>query len=214
MLQLTDNPIQPAVPSPPPIQSSDISRIVNQAVGGVLQSVQSSLDAQLQAEIAQRSSLEGQLNRAQSRADHAQLVNKIDQANSRIDQLRARIEQLRARMNGGEGGATYVGVAPPPTIFDNSGVPQNMVIAIVGIIFIGFPLAIAFARLLWRRGSAPRAAAAIAADSTRRFDQLEQSVDAIAIEIERISENQRYLTKVLSEPRHAASVAGGNAGGE
>ena len=31
------------------------------------------------------------------------------------------------------------------------------------------------------------------------MNQLQQSVDAIAVEIERISENQRFVTKMLNE---------------
>ena len=34
---------------------------------------------------------------------------------------------------------------------------------------------------------------------TPRFDRLEQAVDAIAIEVERVSEGQRFVTKVLTE---------------
>ena len=86
-----------------------------------------------------------------------------------------------------------------------------MIIAIMSILFIGFPLAITFARILWRRTSnAPVASPQMNAESTRRFDRIEQSVDAIAIEVERISENQRYLTKLLAEPRQNASVASGD----
>jgi hypothetical protein len=89
-----------------------------------------------------------------------------------------------------------------------------MIVSVISIIFIGFPLAIAFARLLWRRAShipAPPTSQ-LPADSTRRFDQLEHAVDAIAIEVERISENQRYLTKLLSEPRQTAAVGSGRGG--
>ena len=32
-----------------------------------------------------------------------------------------------------------------------------------------------------------------------RFDHLQQSVDVIALEVERISEGQRYVTKILNE---------------
>lgn len=35
--------------------------------------------------------------------------------------------------------------------------------------------------------------------SNARLDRLEQAMDAIAIEIERISEGQRFVTKVLTE---------------
>ena len=44
--------------------------------------------------------------------------------------------------------------------------------------------------------------------------QLRQAVDSIAIEVERISENQRYVTKLLSEQNQAAGVARPQSEGE
>ncbi len=40
----------------------------------------------------------------------------------------------------------------------------------------------------------------------RRIEQLQQSVDAIAIEIERIAEAQRFTTKLLAERDQAPSL--------
>ncbi len=40
-----------------------------------------------------------------------------------------------------------------------------------------------------------------------RLQRLEQAVDSIAIEVERISEGQRFTTRLLSEQRDAARVA-------
>ena len=37
------------------------------------------------------------------------------------------------------------------------------------------------------------------AEDSRRADQLQNSVDTIAVEVERISEGQRYVTKALNE---------------
>jgi hypothetical protein len=71
-------------------------------------------------------------------------------------------------------------------------------ITIVGTIFVLFPMSIAMTRNLWRRGSR-QAVAPVSAESTQRMERLEQAVDAIAIEIERISEGQRYVTRVLTE---------------
>jgi chaperonin cofactor prefoldin len=51
-----------------------------------------------------------------------------------------------------------------------------------------------------------------APDDSRRLDQLQNSVDAIAVEVERISEGQRYVTKALNEGVQPA--AGGRAGEE
>ena len=36
-------------------------------------------------------------------------------------------------------------------------------------------------------------------ESSQRLERLEQGMDAIAIEIERVSEGQRFVTKLLSE---------------
>ena len=49
-----------------------------------------------------------------------------------------------------------------------------------------------------RRGaSAPTADS----DSKARLERIEQAVDAIAVEVERISEGQRFTTKVLNDLR-------------
>jgi hypothetical protein len=83
---------------------------------------------------------------------------------------------------------------------------------IVGMSFtlaiaVAFPLAIAYARRIWRgKPSASSQTDTVAP----RLDRLEQAVDAIAIEIERVAEGQRFVTKVLAErpvqaQTHAAS---------
>lgn len=58
------------------------------------------------------------------------------------------------------------------------------------------PIAIAYARRIWRRSAAPAIPAGWN-DSMRRFERMEQAVDAVAIEVERISETQRFLTRVM-----------------
>lgn len=81
-------------------------------------------------------------------------------------------------------------------------------VAAAGIIFILavlMPLSIGFTRRLWKRGApAPKVAVADNIVSSR-LERLEHAVDAIAIEIERVSEGQRFMTKVMSE-RPAAPV--------
>ena len=54
-------------------------------------------------------------------------------------------------------------------------------------------------RILWRRGSAvtPRRETHY---NEERQQRLEMAVDAIAIEVERISEAQRFMVGLLSEP--------------
>ena len=58
-------------------------------------------------------------------------------------------------------------------------------------------LAIAAYQLAWRR--ARRKFAGAPPNDPSRMDQLQNAVDAIAVEVERISEGQRYVSKMLNE---------------
>ena len=66
-------------------------------------------------------------------------------------------------------------------------------VASAPIIAIGLPLARAYAR---RMEAQPHA---ISADVMARLERMEQGIDAIAVEVERISEGQRFTTRLLSE---------------
>lgn len=89
--------------------------------------------------------------------------------------------------------------------------------AVVGMSFalliaVAFPLAIAYARRIWR--GKPTAFAQPDTVSPR-LERLEQAVDSIAIEIERIAEGQRFVTKVLAErpsQPQASTVVASDAG--
>jgi hypothetical protein len=66
------------------------------------------------------------------------------------------------------------------------------------IFAVMMPMGFAYARRIWRgapKNSMPRMDDVI----VPRLDRLEQAVDAIAIEIERISEGQRFVTRVFAE---------------
>jgi preprotein translocase subunit SecF len=68
-------------------------------------------------------------------------------------------------------------------------------------IIIGLPIARAFARRMDRKGGS---AAQIPTEVSAQLAHLGQAVDAIAVEVERISEGQRFTTRLLSEQRDAA----------
>jgi hypothetical protein len=71
------------------------------------------------------------------------------------------------------------------------------------IIAVAFPLAIAYARRIWRGKPVANAQTDSIAP---RLDRLEQAVEAIAIEVERVAEGQRFVTRVLAERPAQASV--------
>ena len=70
-----------------------------------------------------------------------------------------------------------------------------MAMAIVPITAIGFPIARAYAKRV-EQGDVNRH---IPTEVTARLERMEQAIDSIAVEVERISEGQRFTTKLLSE---------------
>ena len=71
-------------------------------------------------------------------------------------------------------------------------------IVMFAAIIIGLPIMRAIGRRIERGASTP---VAIPAQMQAQMEHLMQSVDAIAIEVERISEGQRFATKLLSEKK-------------
>jgi hypothetical protein len=85
------------------------------------------------------------------------------------------------------------------------------VVGIVAIIttFVFFPIAIGVARLIWRRAGEPPRTTVKFPDESARLAQMQQTIDAMSIEIERISEGQRFLTKLLSDKERAPALRAG-----
>jgi hypothetical protein len=71
------------------------------------------------------------------------------------------------------------------------------------IIAIGFPLARAYAKKIERGNDTAR----VPSDVSARLERMEQAIDSIAVEVERISEGQRFTTKLLAE-RSGTAVGG------
>ena len=144
-------------------------------------------------------------------------------------QIREQVRSSITRATQG-GGAAVVPVPPPtpspPREFtirgpngemttigmpnSNDIIPQQVVdISIaffltMALIIIGLPLARAFARRMDRKSGGT---AQIPSEVTAQLGHLSQAVDAIAVEVERISEGQRFTTRLLSEQRDAAQDA-------
>src|SRR6266496_2110503 len=88
---------------------------------------------------------------------------------------------------------------------------EDVVVPITGMlsVFVLSPLAIAYARNIWKRSSDRPAVRSAEVDMIgRRLEELQQSVEAMALEVERISEGQRFVTKLLSEKRPSALETG------
>lgn len=130
-------------------------------------------------------------------------INRGDIRDALEAEIRGAIAEARSQ-------GQSITIQPP---FD----PQNMIppqavdisIAFFGamaFIIVGLPLVRAFARRMDRRGES-----ASASEIMPRLDRIEQAVEAIAIEVERVSEGQRYTTKAIADLRGlpGAAPAGG-----
>lgn len=121
-------------------------------------------------------------------------------------QVRDAMEQLRRELQQQRADARPTVVQVPSTFPSDMIPPQAVTISIaffamLAFIIVGLPLARAWARRMDRKGQA----LPVPADISPRLDRIEQAVDAVAIEVERVSEGQRFTTKVLAELRSLPS---------
>jgi hypothetical protein len=70
------------------------------------------------------------------------------------------------------------------------------------VLAIGVPLVRAYSRRMDAQARNPQ----MPAEVTSRLERIEQAIEAVAIEVERISEGQRFTTKLLSEGRDARQI--------
>lgn len=78
--------------------------------------------------------------------------------------------------------------------------PNIALVPIAGMIFVAvIVLGLALIRVWSRRMERRAVPEGIPADLGERLTRMEQAIDAMAIEIERISEGQRFTTRLLSE---------------
>lgn len=183
--------------------------MADQAIAQARQEIQ----GQLIGARAERTALQRQLDNVQSGPARAELMNQLVIVDAKIEKLEEAVDKLGdARTNVAPRPAPRISTSTTPApSFPVRVDPTEIVATSLGILFIAFPLTLAIVRFIWKRSTSVPPAA-ISAEQARRFDRLEQSVDAIAIEIERISENQRYLTRVLGEPKSSAKVEAGSRG--
>jgi hypothetical protein len=100
-------------------------------------------------------------------------------------------------------------IVEPPRII-RQGPPEEAYI--VGTIFMFvflLPLTIAWARRIWRRSAT--VVTSFPREITERLARMEQAVEATAVEVERIGEGQRFLTRLFTEGEGARAIGAGAA---
>lgn len=100
-------------------------------------------------------------------------------------------------------------VVEPPRVITEGPPEEAYVLGGMFMIVVFLPLSVAFARRIWRRSSA--AVAAFPRDITDRLFRMEQALEATAVEVERIGEGQRFLTRLFTEGEGARPLGAGAA---
>ena len=157
------------------------------------------LQSQLQDAATRRQNISSQLPGADPAARPG-IQARMQELDGRILRIERDISATTEQITNAPAGALTAGTSDPfDTALNRLG--DNIVpIVVIPTIFLFFPFAIAMSRLIWRRASAtPRQSAVADPAVQNRLEQLQQSVDTIAIEIERISEGQRFVTKILGD---------------
>jgi len=218
-VQLPQPPAPPAPPAAPTLPA-----LAPAAPGAFAVPIQNvavpSTAAEVSALRARGSELSRQLNSAQGRRnDIARELRRADGADQvgleqRLTQLDQRILTIETDI---AANGRLLAAAPPNLLatsrtsasadggnaFVNGlGSGQITAISIVFIVAVLAPLAAAYARRLFRQPVRTAPSPALL-ESQQRLERMEQAVDAIAIEVERVSESQRFLTRILTEAREA-----------
>ena len=100
-------------------------------------------------------------------------------------------------------------VVEPPRVIREGPPEETYVLAGMFMVIVLLPISIAFARRIWRRSAA--AVAAMPREIGERLLRMEQAVEATAVEVERIGEGQRFLTRLFTEGEGARAIGSGAA---
>ncbi|HET9011588.1 MAG TPA: hypothetical protein VFN38_07205 [Gemmatimonadaceae bacterium] len=204
----------PTPPLPPAIPGGTIvsSRVLNNSPMSAqevaaLRARREVLSDQLRSADGRRRELSRLVKNATG-ADKAGLEQRIGVLDARLARLENDIDETGKLLASAP--AALASTREPQT-FNFGPASQNKmqdvtpIVAIIAVFAI-FPIALSIARNIWRRGSRP-APAELDRESALRLERMEQAMDAIAVEIERVSEGQRFVTRLLGEQRVAQPVA-------
>lgn len=190
------------------IPRADVPRTAEEY--GALERRIRSLREQLQDAAERRNSVADNLKSADEQA-RTGYVERLQILDSRILALETEISNSVARLAEAPPSARFQAVSlqqpPRPDEFSRALESAIPIVAIVSVFGIA-PIAIAIARFIWKRSTAPAPKAVGPDPATQdRLEHLQQSMDAIAIEVERISEGQRFVTKLMSDRQLGAGAA-------
>ena len=206
MQATTAQPPVPPTPAPAPLPPTPAPagggmRIVSPVAGAgpadvyrAMREQRSELMEQLEELEDKRSDLQRQIQQENSGTE-AGLQARIKEIDARISATDAKIAEANA--------AVAAAAAIPGAVVQEPPEPERTdpeaMLGIGGsfVMICLLPIIIAYSRRIWRRGAT--VISPVPQDVRDRLDGLANAVESIGIEVERIGEGQRFMTKVFSE---------------
>jgi hypothetical protein len=140
-------------------------------------------------------------------ADRKGLEQRITEIDGRISAIDKQIAESEAQI---ARAAAVPGAVVPPKPIRRDGPPEEFfVLSGMFIVLVLLPISLAAARRMWKRGV--QTITKLPAELTERLTRLEQGMDAVAVEVERIGEGQRYMARLLGEDGSLRAIGAGAA---
>jgi hypothetical protein len=93
--------------------------------------------------------------------------------------------------------------------FVRQGLEEDYVLGGLFMLIVFLPLSVALARRIWRRSAA--VVTSFPREIAERLARMEQAIEATSLEVERIGEGQRFLTRLFTEGEGARALSAGAA---
>jgi hypothetical protein len=193
---LPEAPSTPATPVPMQAATVDV---------GTLRAEIRELNIQLEGLQAQWNGLHSQLD-AMLRNNPARPGVQQTWADVGVQMAKVKgdIAYREARIAVMEGRVSGTTAPPPPVGIFRRGIDPNVAMPLAMVLFmtLGLPVSIAWAKRIFRGKPQP---APMPNDYSTRLDNIERAIEAVAIEVERISEGQRFVTKIFAQRQDPAA---------
>ena len=130
----------------------------------------------------------------------------------RIVQLDARIANLDIQLAAADAtvakAAAIPGAVVPKPEFFRQGPPEEVMFLIPSLLFVAMlPIIFAYSRRIWKRGGG--VVQQVPSELGDRLARLEQMGESTALEVERIGEGQRFVTRLLTDRADRAAIGEG-----
>lgn len=159
----------------------------------------------------QREELE---ERRQELAQQLQGKEGVDKAGmeQRLTTIDNRLQQIEVDLNqvgreAAQAAPASIAQPEPRTIYRGYGEEDLVGAGFMGAMIMLTLLSPMLYRMWRRRKSPQHTTTSTVAVNDPRVDRMEQTIDSIAVEIERVSENQRFMTRLMTETQLAGTIA-------